>query len=311
MDKVKEFIVRHFEKILVFVIVAAAVACTLLLEEKFVLLNFYYLPALIAGYFLGRRMALLTAIFCVLAVVLIVAIEPESFLVTPGKAYVFAFVAAWAGFLLLASIAVGTLYEENKKRIEDLKRAYVGVLEILSKYLEDTDRYTKGHSLRVSEMAMDIAIAMELLAMELPREEVENVRIGGLLHDIGKVEISTDLIQKAANLTDEEKALIDTHSERGAKLLSSVGEVLKGAIPIVLASHQFYSEREKKKELPLGARIVGVADSFDAMTTDRPYRKGLPPWQAFEELEKGAGKQFDPQVVDAFRRVLSTKLENV
>jgi putative nucleotidyltransferase with HDIG domain len=286
--------------------VAAAIAGTSLIEEKFVLLNFYYLPALVAGYFLGRRMALLTAIFCVLAVAFLVSIGPENFYTTPGKAYVYAFIAAWAGFLMLSAITVGTLYEENRKRIEDLKRAYVGVLEILSKYLEDTDRYTKGHSLRVSEMAMDIGIAMEL-----PREEVENVRIGGLLHDIGKVEISTGLIQKAANLTEEEKAVMDTHSERGAKLLSSVGSVLKGAIPIVLASHEFYSETEKGKNVPLGARIVNVADSFDAMTSDRPYRKGLPPWKAFDEIEKGAGKQFDPKVVDAFRRVLATKLENV
>jgi len=72
-----------------------------------------------------------------------------------------------------------------------------------------------------------------------------------------------------------------------------------------------YSEHDKKKNVPLGARIVSVADSFDAMTTDRPYRKGLPPWAAFEEIEKGAGKQFDPKVVEAFQRVLATKLEKV
>ena len=306
MDKIKEFVIKHFEELLVLIIVVAAVVGTFILKEKFVLLNFYYLPTLIAGYFLGRRMALLTAIFCVLAVALLAVVNPDSFMTKEGNPYLFAFLAGWAGFLMLASIAVGTLYEENQKRVKDLKRAYVGVLEILSKYLEDTDRYTKGHSLRVSEMSMDIAIAMEL-----PRDEVENVRIGGLLHDIGKVEISTELIQKAASLTDEEKALIDTHTERGAKILSSVGEVLKGAIPIVLASHRFYSEREKGKELPLGARIVSVADSFDAMASDRPYRKGLPPWKAFEEMEEAAGKQFDPEVVDAFRRVLATKLENV
>ena len=306
MDKLKEFIIKHFERLLVAVIVVAAIAASYFFEENLVLLNFYYLPALVAGYFLGRRMALLTAIFCVLAVTLLAVVNPDSFMTKPGKAYLVAFLAGWAGFLMLASIAVGTLYEENQKRVKDLKRAYVGVLEILSKYLEDTDRYTKGHSLRVSEMSMDIAIAMEL-----PRDEVENVRIGGLLHDIGKVEISTELIQKAANLSDEEKALIDTHAERGAKILSSVGDVLKGAIPIVLSSHHLYSEHEKKKIVPLGARIVAVADSFDAMTTDRPYRKGLPPWKAFEEMEKGTGKQFDPKVVDAFRRVLATKLEKV
>jgi putative nucleotidyltransferase with HDIG domain len=306
MDKVKAFVIEHFEKLLVLIIVIAAITVTRLLGENFLLLNFYYLPALTAGYFLGRRMALLTAIFCILAVSFLAVVNPDAFVARGGKGYLVAFLAGWGGFLILASIAVGTLYEQNKRRIEDLKRAYVGVLEILSKYLEDTDRYTKGHSLRVSEMAMDIAIAMSL-----PREEVENVRIGGLLHDIGKVEISTGLLKKAADLTVEEKAIMDTHTERGAKLLSSVGSVLKGAIPIVLASHEFFSESTKGKTIPIGARIVLVADSFDAMTSDRPYRKGLPPWQAFDEIEKGAGRQFDPEVVEAFKRVLGTKLEQV
>ena len=306
MDKVKEFIVRHFEQFLILIIVLTAIAASYFMEEKFVLLNFYYLPVLTAGYFLGRRMALLTSVFCILAVAFLVIIFPDSFVTKPHKAFIFAFLSAWGGFLMIASIAVGTLYEQNQKRIEDLKKAYIGVLEILSKYLEDTDRYTKGHSLRVSEMAMDIAIAMGLL-----RDEVENVRVGALLHDIGKIDISSDLIQKAAALTDDEKAIVDSHTERGAKILSAVGGVLKGAIPIVLASHEFYSEDQKDKVVPLGARIVSVVDSFDAMTSDRPYRKGMPPWEAFEELKKGVGKQFDPAVVDAFRRVLSIKSERI
>jgi len=304
MDKLKAFIADNFEKLLIAVIVLAALLASHLMEQKMALLNFYYLPVLTAGYFLGRRMALLTAIFCVLAVILLAVINPEPFSVKPGIPYVFATLAAWGGFLILASIAVGTLYEQNQKRIEDLRRAYVGVLEILSKYLEDTDRYTKGHSLRVSEMAMDIAIAMEL-----PRDEVENIRVGALLHDIGKVEISSDLIRKAAALTEDEREIVKTHSDRGAKILSSVGSVLKGAVPIVQASHDVYLEHSDGKPVPLGARIVAVADSFDAMTTDRPYRKGMPPRAAFEELEKGAGKQFDPDVVKAFGRVLTARLE--
>lgn len=306
MDKLKEFIANNFERLLIAVIVLAAILASYLMEQKIALLNFYYLPVLTAGYFLGRRMALLTAIFCVLAVIFLGVIDPAPFSVKPGMPYVFASLSAWGGFLILAGITVGTLYEQNQRKIEDLRRAYVGVLEILSKYLEDTDRYTKGHSLRVSEMAMDTAIAMEL-----PREDVENIRVGALLHDIGKIEISSDLIKKAAELTEDEREIVKTHSDRGAKILSSVGTVLKGAVPIVQASHDVYSAPSDGKSLPLGARIVAVADSFDAMTTDRPYRKGMPPRAAFEELQKGAGKQFDPEVVKAFGRVLTARLETV
>ena len=304
MDKLKEFLARHFEKLLVLTILIAAVVGNWLIEQKFILLNFYYLPVLTAGYFLGRRLSLLTALFCILAVAFLVVLDPNSFSSGLGEAYAFSFVAAWGGFLVLASAAVGTLYEHNKERVEDLKRAYVGVLEILAKYLEDTDRYTKGHSVRVAELSMDIGIAMEL-----PRESVENIRVGGLLHDIGKIEISGELIRKAASLNDAERATLDTHAERGAKILGSVGNVLKGAIPIVMASHKYFSESREEKDVPLGARIIAVADAFDAMTSDRPYRQGMPPWKAYDELKESGGSHFDPDVVEAFGRVLETRLE--
>ena len=121
---------------------------------------------------------------------------------------------------------------------------------------------------------MEIAIAMEV-----PRSEVENVRVAGLLHDIGKIEISGEILRKAAELSTEERELIDTHPVRGAYILSAVGSVLKEVVPIVIAHHKYFvdaletSERDLRK-IPLGARIVAVADSFDAMTSDRPYRKG-------------------------------------
>ncbi|NQU07581.1 MAG: HD domain-containing protein, partial [Candidatus Abyssubacteria bacterium] len=192
-----------------------------------------------------------------------------------------------------------------------LRQAYVGVLEILVKYLESTDPYTRGHSERVSEHAMDIAVALEL-----PRQEVENIRVAALLHDIGKVEISAELIGKAASLTEEEVAEVAEHSEKGARLLQSVGSVLNNAVPIVLEHHQYFTQMDAPTDgaltlSSLGTRIVAVADSFDAMTTDRPYRKGVQPWQALEELKRHRGKQFDPEVVDAFASVVAQKLEKV
>jgi len=201
----------------------AALAGTYLIEEKSIVLNFYYLPVLASGYFLGRRLGVLTAVFSVLMVAISALIFPNGFF---GKQDLFKSVAqilSWGGFLILSSIAVGTLYEQNERRMKDLKNAYIGILEILSKYLESTDRYTKGHSVRVSELAMEIGIAMEL-----PRTEVENVRVAGLLHDIGKVEISGEILRKAAELTTEERELVDEHTVKGAYLLTSVGSVLKG-----------------------------------------------------------------------------------
>ena len=179
---------RHFEKILVGIILAAAFAGTYLVEEKFIILNFYYLPVLTAGYFLGRRVGVLAAVFSILAVIVCIFLFPKRFLGVGEILIGVAQLCSWGGFLILASFTVGTLYERNEQRIKELKNAYIGVLEILSKYLESTDRYTKGHSVRVSELAMEIGIAMGF-----SRPEVENIRVAGLLHDIGKIEVSGEI----------------------------------------------------------------------------------------------------------------------
>ncbi len=313
MEQIKEFVVKHFEKLIVVIILIAAVIGTYLIEEESIVLNFYYLPVLASGYFLGRRLGVLTAVFSILMIVISAVIFPNGFLrgqdVLKGTLQLL----SWGGFLILASVTVGTLYEQNEQRLRDLKNAYIGVLEILSKYLESTDRYTKGHSVRVSELAMEIGIAMEL-----PRKEVENIRVAGLLHDIGKVEISGEILRKAAQLSSEEKELMEEHTVKGAYLLTSVGSVLKEVVPIVVSHHKYFMDPhpgddldKEASSIPLGARILAVADAFDAMTSDRPYRKGMPPWEAMEEIIKNAGKQFDPEVVDAFKQVLRGRMEKV
>ena len=311
MEQLKQFVLHNFERILVGIILVAAFVGTYVIEEKSVVLNFYYLPVLSAGYYLGRRMGILAAVFSILAVVISVLYLPQVFFERQGFFSGFARLFSWGGFLILASIVVGTLYEQKERRLRELKNAYIGILEILSKYLESTDRYTKGHSVRVSELAMEIAIAMEL-----PRSEVENIRVAGLLHDIGKIEVSGEILRKAAELSSEERELINEHTVKGAYLLSAVGSVLKEVVPIVVSHHNFFMKgtEEIGKEpvkIPVGARIVAVADAFDAITTDRPYRKGIPPWEALEEILKNAGKQFDPEVVKAFKDIMKEKMEKV
>ncbi len=147
--------------------------------------------------------------------------------------------------------------------------------------------------------------------MELSRQHVDNIKAAALLHDIGKTEISMDIVNKAASLSKEEKELMASHTEKGAEILGMVGGILKEAVPIVLAHHKYYFESEKfssdeSDKIPIGAAIIAVADAYDAIVTDRPYRAGKPPWKAYEEIEKEAGKQFHPEVVKAFKRVLST-----
>ncbi len=309
MEKLKEFLVRHFEKLLLIGLISAIVVTNYFILQKLAFLNFYYLPVLIAGYFLGKKQAIFTGFFVICLVVFLAILDSASFLEVGSTLKLFFNLTIWGGFLVLAAYVVGTLYEEKEKKISELKKAYIGVIEILTKYLEASDRYTKGHSVRVADYATEIAIAMEL-----PRSEVENIRVAGLLHDIGKIETSSELIQKAASLTQEEKDEVKKHVEKGVKLLGSVGTVLQEAIPIVLAHHSYFiqdkdTEDKSHSKIPLGARIIAVADAYDAMVTDRPYRAGKQPWQAIQELEKYTGTQFDPVVVETFKNVISEKIE--
>lgn len=309
MGKIKKFILGHFEPILIFVLLIGIGLIDLFALQQLVFLNFYYLPVLAAGYVLGKRGAVLTGVAAILLQIFRAVLEPEVFLSRVSNiTELFLSFFTWGGFLILAGYVVGILYEEKEKHIHALRRAYIGVIEILTKFLESVDHYTKGHSVRVADLSMDIATAMGLSTFEC-----ENIQAAALLHDIGKIEISTDIIRKAAALTKEEREIINTHMEKGANILAKVGEVLSEAIPIVLAHHKYFcSDKEgpqKGEDIPLGARIIAVADAYDAMVTDRSYRRGMAPWQAVEEIKKGTGIQFDPGVVDAFQSVIAHHID--
>jgi putative nucleotidyltransferase with HDIG domain len=303
MEKFKSFVMKHFEESLVLTIALIIIIVNFFVIQKLAFLNFYYLPVLVAGYVMGRKMAILASLFCITLIVFSAINNPQTFMIDTSPLLLATDLIVWSGFLILTAYMVGTLYEQKEEKISELRNAYIGVLEILAKYLDSYDRYTRSHSLRVADYATGIAIAMDL-----PRNEVENIKVAALLHDIGKIDISSDLIKKAAALSGDEREIVASHPRKAVELLSAVGGVLKDAMPVVEAHHDFFVECKsledrKAKKIPLGARILSVADSFDAMVTDRPYRKGKPHWEAMEELEKCAGTQFDPQVVEAFKRV--------
>jgi len=117
------------------------------------------------------------------------------------------------------------------------------------------------------------------------------------------------LVKQASSLSDAERFQLATHTKMGAELVRSVGSILNETVPIILYHHHHYAGKEHQEgplgsDIPLGARIVAVADSYDAIVTDRPYRKGRAPWQAVRELEACAGTQFDPAVIQAFKNIL-------
>ena len=185
---------------------------------------------------------------------------------------------------------------------DQLVRAYVEFVSSLASALDARDPYTAGHSLRVSEYSCAIA-----RAMAIPADELEIIRVGALLHDIGKIGISDAILQKPGKLTAEEEALIQQHPVIGRKILECV-QGFDAYLQVVELHHENwggggYPRGLKGDETPRSARIVKVADAYDAMTSDRPYRRGMQHEEAVGILEKCAGTQLDPAAVQAFVRL--------
>ena len=309
MEKIKNALFNNFEGCLIFITFSSIIFVNYLVYQKMSFLNFYYLPVLLAGYYLSRKAAVEYSIFCIFLVTFFCIAKPHFFgdvqgIYEPAMSLIF-----WGSFLMLTGYITGTLFTQKTKSIDDLKNAYIGVLEILSKYLESADRYTKGHSVRVAKLSMEIGIAMTLTRMT-----IENIKAAALLHDIGKVDVSMDLIRKASSLTEEEKREVDAHTMKGASILKSVGNVLQDAVPIVLLHHKTYKELQElddktiPEETKMSAGIIAVADTYDAIITDRPYRAGKSPVKALEEIEAGAGSQFYPEIVEAFKKVFVNEI---
>ncbi|HJQ18968.1 MAG TPA: HD domain-containing protein, partial [Gemmatimonadaceae bacterium] len=179
IDVIKRFVNRHFERLLVIVLVGALLFIQQAVEYKMAFLSFYYLPIIAAGFLVGRRMAVWAALFVVLLVGFLQTFQ--GFVARPGlHAESLSYLIPWGGFLILTGYAVGALAEQRRARTNDVRATYLAMLELLSLHVDASDRMRRGHSYRVGERAA-------LLARELGVDETrqEDLRIAGLLHEIG------------------------------------------------------------------------------------------------------------------------------
>ena len=272
-----------------------------LLSSQRMVLGFYTLPTLYSAYFYGKRHAVLVAIASSLIVFVVVYFNPFLFAnihAVPLRGEKWFDLAVWGGLLVVTAYAMGTLYDHKEARLRELREAYFGILLILRQFIAK-DTYTQNHSYRVSIYATKIAAYFGLDV-----DRIEDVRAAALLHDIGKLEISRSLLYKAAHLTEDEVKEMQRHVEAGSEMLGSVGGSLRRVIPIVLYHHDRFDgsgyHPTQGDMIPLEARIVALADVFDSMTSDRPYRKAMSPLEARDLIAKLSGTDFDPKVVGAF-----------
>jgi PAS domain S-box-containing protein len=192
---------------------------------------------------------------------------------------------------------------ENSQLYKSLEESYLDTIKTLVSAMEAKDRYTRGHSERVRRYALKIARKLNL--NEIQTKELD---YAGYLHDIGKIGIKDNLLTKAEPLTDEEYRSIQRHPQIGNNILKDIKH-LAATCAIIRSEHERYDGNGypnglQKEEIPIGARIIAVADAYDAMTTDRPYHNAISKHEAIKILKKESGKQFDPEVVEAFLKTI-------
>src|SRR5580693_6860527 len=265
------------------------------------ILGLYTLPTIFSAYVYGRRHAVLTASASIFMVLILLWRNTGLFAGSARQALNFdewSELVTWACLLLITAYAMGTLYDKTERHLRELRQTYFGLLTILQQFISN-DKYTHNHSYRVALYASSIAARMGFL-----QDRIDDVRAAALLHDVGKLETSRDLLHKAASLTPEEMAEMRKHVEKGVALLEPVGGSLRRVLPIILAHHDKFDGSgygpAKGEEIPIEARVLAVADAYDTLTSDRPYRRAVTPFEAKEMIRAGSGASFDPTVVEAF-----------
>ena len=206
------------------------------------------------------------------------------------------------------NIELDKMMKKIKGLNEELSGAYIETIKSLAEALEAKDSYTKSHSDIVADYAKKIAEKMGL-----PFYEIKKITQSALLHDLGKMAIPDSILNKPGALNEKEWEEIRKHPEKSEEILKSLTFIT--FLPIIRHHHERfdgtgYPDKLSADMIPLGARILAVADSFEAMTRDRSYRKALSKERAIEELKRCSGSQFDPKVVMAFLEVLRDEVEN-
>jgi ribonuclease P protein subunit RPR2 len=201
-------------------------------------------------------------------------------------------------------------FKEERSRREELRRSYMATVRALSNAVEARDAYTSKHAERVAAYGLEIARALGITL-----SDTEEIEFGFLLHDIGKVAIADAIIYKPGSLTEKERALMEQHPVIGAEIVRGI-EFLGAAAEVVRSHHERwdghgYPDGLRGDEIPLAARVFAVADVFDALTTERPYRRASPLASARRTIMEEAGNHFDPRVVEAFNSIPDVTFERI
>jgi hypothetical protein len=287
VERAKLFLFRNFERTFVLLLVGAMLVIHWLVEQKSAFLSFYYLPLILAGFYGGRRFAVLAGLFIVSLVLFYQYVHGLDDMLPGFYPGALLGLVPWGGFLILTGDVVGRLAEQREAQLADMRNSYLATLEVLTYHIESAERNQQGHSHRVAEVA--VAIAREL---KLAGEDIENLRVAALLHEVG--------------MRDQRLLRLLSRSVTGAAV--AVARAMRGAAVIIEEYGRYYEIVGEDWDievlsLPATVKILAVADAFETLQMATPVRAAFPKWSALEELEKGAGKTFAKDAVRALRAV--------
>jgi hypothetical protein len=306
MNRIKEFILKRFEVSLIILILLGIFAIVFLVHYKFTFLNFFFLPVILSGYFLGQKKAVLTAIFCVLLMLLYLLFFNILSGTGSGLSLDYAInLVTWGGFLILTGAIIGSVSEQREKRIRNLRRSYMGSLEIMLKYMEVADDATP-RSMRVARLAGKMAEAAGL-----EKREVENIKSAALLYETGDLQSSLPFFSEVVEFMSSEKEPSESRlSDRENVMLKSTASLLKEVEPILYSYFHHYVEEahildKDLDNIPLGSVLIALADIHDRLTSN------VPPLQEAEEygsrvgIEKLGGRAFPHVALYALQEAVS------
>jgi hypothetical protein len=305
MKKIKTWVQKHFELSIVILILIGIFVTAFLVYNKLGFLNFFFLPVILSGYFLGKRKAILTGSFCIVSVILY-----QFFMnISKGQRWQptldeLTHIISWASFLILTAAIIGILTEQKERRIKKMGRSYIGALKIMLKYFEVADE-KKPHSLRVSHLSGKIA-----QAAGLNTTEVENVKSAALLHESGDLQSSLLFFEEVVDFMSGDMKISETQTiDKEQILLSTTASLLNAIEPLLSGYYQYYVKEADKldkdlNEIPVGSSIIAIANLYDKIVSQVPGSLGGVEIGSLEDIEGLSGRSFPASFIRALREAV-------
>ncbi len=296
---------RILEIALILVCVGLAALLHVMQGYKIVILNLFFLPVVLGAFFLGRYRAGVLALFSAIAAAVAVVFSLPAITTGASPLVIFLAITVWGAVLGLTAMLIGTLSDDRTTKTQELHEAYVGVIEVLSQYLQSAHPRLKARSVRVAELSQQVAVAMKLS----PRQ-IDDVRVAALLYDMGHIEVTTKVIRRAVGTFDVDMTPNEKHTFQGADLMLSLGNVLSGAIPLLLNQDREGPEppqvdlERKLEDVPAGAKIIRAARAYLERAAGQPQES---PAEIVASLRNDSAAAYDSTVLAVLERIVTSR----